>query len=353
MAYVIDSISVASQRTTTREGFLRAPAIIGRAGILEYKNTDSAVATAPIDLLSSGRKIRVLRPEAEVFKPESMETFAGRPVLNEHSTAKVTPDNYRQHLVGATGTSVVRDGDALRADLIVYDADTIAEINAGKAQLSQGYDATPVWTPGKDPVHGEYDGIFTNILGNHIAVTLEGRSGPEVRICDSKTGEKTVKRTINGIEIDIHDSAVSIVDSLLSEVATKAKDLDEAKGKIAVLAKQVEDNKVEIARVTDSTYVDGRVRDRALLCDAAKRVAPAVVCDGLSDDAIRAACVAARGIKVDGEAAIRGAFAALSVQTTETVSAQVADALQSGSGKKTPDEMYREARAASIAKGSK
>ena len=357
MTLVRDSISIGSQRKRTREGFLVAPAILGRAGVLEYQPTDPAVIGAPAALLSQGRVLRVLRPASEVFAADSLATFAGRPVTNEHSATKVTPDNYRDHIVGVTGTTVTQRGNDVCADLTIYDAATIAAIEAGKVQLSQGYDADTDWTAGVDPDFGAYDGAFKSIVGNHVAITDAGRSGPGVRILDSKLNEGVTmaKRNFNGVEIEIPDTVVGVVDSYLATATKTAADLSEAGGKIAALETQIAASKTEIARVTDSAHIDGRVKERAALVDNAKRIAPAVICDGLTDDAIRAAIVLAKGIKVDGVDATRGAFLALaSAPADSTPARQIADSLSAGTGTgaKTSQMILDEARAAFM-KGSK
>jgi len=356
MTAIRDSITLETQRRRTPEGFLCAPAVIGRAGVLVYQPTDGAVASAPAALLGAGRPIRVLRPASEVFAAGSMASFAGRPVTNEHSAAKVTPHNFRDHIVGITGSAVVQDGNDLRADLTIYDAAMIDAITAGKCQLSQGYDAQTDWTPGSDPQFGAFDGSFSHIVGNHVAITDAGRSGPGVRILDSKLNEGVTmaKRNFNGVEIEIPDTVVGVVDSYLATATKTAADLSEATGKIAAMEKTIADSKTEIARVTDSAYIDGRVKERAALVDAAKRITPAVVCDGLTDDAIRAAVVLAKGITVDGVDATRGAFLALASAPVDSTSArQIADSLSAGTGRKSAEDLYNEARNAVIANANK
>lgn len=338
MTLIRDTISIGSQRIRTPEGFLRAPAHIGRIGILTYQPGDPAMASAPDSL--RGRPINILRPESEVFAPLALESFAGRPVLNEHSAPKITPDNFRQHIVGVTGSNVIRDGQYVRADLTIFDAAMISAIESGKVQLSQGYDAAIDWTAGVDATFGAYDGSFRNIVGNHVAVTDSGRSGPDVKILDSTKEQNTMKRTINGVEIEIPDNVVGVVDSYITANDATAKDLAEAKGRIAAMEKQ-------IAEVTDAAYIERRVTERAALVNDAKRIAPAVVCDGLTDDAIRAAVVETKGIKGLDAAGNRGAFAALLASVPASpVPAAITDAVNDSKGAETPEMVYNTARAA-------
>lgn len=344
---ILDSITIGSQRTRTRAGFLRAPAVIGRVGVLEYAPNDPAVVSAPPALKSAGRPIRMLRPESAVFDAESMQSFAGAPVLDEHSTPHVTPANYGAHLRGTIGSDIRRDGNDLVADLTIYDPRLIAEIESGKTGLSQGYDVVIDWTGGTDPIFGAFDGVYTKIIGNHLAVTRSARSGPDVRILDSNNkGSNMVKRTINGIEIEVPENITGVLDSYEKGAAESNAKIAELTGKIAAMEEAITDSKAEIARVTDSAYVEARVKDRAALVADAKRIAPAVVCDGLSEDAIRAAVVAARGVKVEGPDAIRGAFAALSSASDSPAATRVAGTVADGTAAKpSAEDLYNAARA--------
>jgi uncharacterized protein len=356
MALVRDNISIGSQRRKTPEGFLIAPAHIGRVGVLQYDPGDPAVLDAPAELRGQNRPIRILRSASEVFDAKSMHSFAGRPVTNEHSASKVTSLNFRDHIVGVVGSAIVKDGDKIKADLTIYDAAVIEDIERGKCELSQGYDAETDWTGGTDPEFGAYDGAFKRIVGNHVAITSAARSGHSVRILDAtnKGAGTVVKRNINGVEIDIPDNVVGVIDSYLNSYAETAKRLNEATGKIATLEKTIADNAAKLASVTDSAYIDARVKERAALVDVAKRLVPSIVCDGLDDTAIRAAVVSARGIKVDGVDAVRGAFEALAtIAPVVSDAAKVTDSINKGSKpEKTGEEIYNEARNAFIAKGA-
>src|SRR5690606_27126345 len=73
------------------------------------------------------------------------------------------------------------------ADMLITHADTIADIDKGKRELSCGYSCDLEHVPGEwiDPRTGvahRYDAIQRNIRGNHVAVVSKGRAGPEARV---------------------------------------------------------------------------------------------------------------------------------------------------------------------------
>lgn len=150
------------------DGRVRAEAHIARIGVQEY-------------LDEKGRVVRELRAPEEVFSRKSMDSFAMVPVTSTHPTEKVTADNARQYMVGASGERVERDDDWLRTELMIADAPTLEEMRADKKyEVSCGYTCDVVQEKGVHPVYGAYDARQTNIVGNHIAVNIHrGRASTD------------------------------------------------------------------------------------------------------------------------------------------------------------------------------
>lgn len=146
------------------DGRVRVDAILTRCGIFEYRNPD-------------GSTRRELRLPEEVFKPESLNSFAIVPVTDDHPPDMLTAETALRFARGSTGDTVRRDGDNVRASIGVFDANLIAKMESGKVQLSCGYTCDLIEKPGVHPVYGQYDAIQTNILGNHVAVVDTGRAG--------------------------------------------------------------------------------------------------------------------------------------------------------------------------------
>jgi hypothetical protein len=157
----------------TPEGWLRVDAYLTRTGVLEYLNQDGKTWR------------RELRLDSEVFSPESLKTYEGVPLTNEHPVEDgkrvfLNPKNthkfHRGHVV-----SIRREGNKLAASLLVTHEEAIQALESGKAQISVGYDASLEAAEGEHD--GErFDGIQRGIVANHVALVTRGRAGPDVRV---------------------------------------------------------------------------------------------------------------------------------------------------------------------------
>lgn len=115
--------------------------------------------------------------------PESLASFAGVPVTNDHPPEMVDAKNARKYAVGSLQGTPIPDDDHVRGDLSVYDHDTIGQMDSGsRRQLSLGYTCDLEEAPGVDPVYGPYDAIQRNIRGNHVALVTTARAGGTARV---------------------------------------------------------------------------------------------------------------------------------------------------------------------------
>lgn len=177
----------------TPEGFLICKDVpIARTGTQQYRGCEFGGPVA-------AGIYNVQRPEAEVFDRAAVASFEGKPVCDEHPEEDVTPDNYGRYMKGVCRDVRRGDGDlsnCLVADLVIYDADLINKIEAGKREISCGYDC--LWNPTSD---SSYDQL--EIRGNHVAVVDKGRAGHKVAIRDTaddkKGGTKMSKSLIGRI----------------------------------------------------------------------------------------------------------------------------------------------------------
>lgn len=164
----------------TPEGFLICKDVpIARTGSQQYRGCEFGGPVAD-------GIYNVQRPEAEVFDRAAVASFEGKPVCDEHPEEDVTPDNYGRYMKGVCRDVRRGDGDlsnCLVADLVIYDADLINKIEAGKREISCGYDC--LWNPTSD---SSYDQL--EIRGNHVAVVDRGRAGHKVAIRDTAHDEK-------------------------------------------------------------------------------------------------------------------------------------------------------------------
>ncbi len=149
---------------------MRVHGTFSRVGCLSYKRQDGSTQVE-------------YRPEEEVANRDSILSLGGLPVTLEHPPELLTPANTRQYQRGSTGTEVKYDNGFVRGVVILTDADAIAAVERGDAkELSVGYRVQIDRTPGVTATGERYDAIQRRISGNHLAVTREGRSGPEIRL---------------------------------------------------------------------------------------------------------------------------------------------------------------------------
>ena len=177
--------SLGEKRKLTPEGFLVCYDVpIARIGTLLY-----GPGEVPIDAGGDG-VISIERLPDDVFDPEAMASFEGKPVTNDHPPLgiKVTPENWRELSMGHVhnvrrGDGRVLDDGFLYADLMVKDPDLIRDIQEGKREVSAGYDAEyEQLEPGRGRQH--------DIIGNHVALVDKGRCGPRCAIGDNDTMAK-------------------------------------------------------------------------------------------------------------------------------------------------------------------
>lgn len=181
--YAVEQVS--PKQSITPEGFLVCHDVpIARTGTQLYLADE-----VPIEG-GAGGQVQVHRREDQVFRPETMASFEGKPVTIDHPDDFVTPENWKELAVGITQN--VRRGDGLNqdlliADLLITDAEAIEKVRKGLRQVSCGYDADYVQEmPGQ--------GHQENIVGNHVALVDRGRAGPRCAIQDKDSNMATKKK---------------------------------------------------------------------------------------------------------------------------------------------------------------
>ena len=189
------------------EGYLLCLNVpVARTGTQDYLPEELGITPGSSSFPSGpGGLVSVYRPEEEVFAPETIASFEGMPVTNDHPPDGVDVDNIRRLQMGHAhnirrGTG--EESDLLLADLIITDERLIEAILGGKREISCGY------TYELAEENGHY--IQRKIRGNHIAVVDAGRAGPRVSIKDHKCER----------------SSVSMKKSLTKMLARMAKDGD-------------------------------------------------------------------------------------------------------------------------------
>lgn len=143
----------------------------------------------PIAPPKGGGVAYVQRTEKELFSDKTLASFVGAAVVDEHPDDDVTPQNWKVLAKGIVLTArrgTGADSDLVLGDLLITEAGLIASIQAGKREVSAGYDAD--YEQISDGV-----GQQTDIVVNHVALVERGRCGPRCAIGDHVYQPKTAK----------------------------------------------------------------------------------------------------------------------------------------------------------------
>lgn len=132
--------------------------------------------------LDPDRIYQLYRDPEELAK--GAETFNGLPILSEH--LPVLPESLPEELIiGTTGNSAAFTAPYLVNGLTIWCAAHQQAIEQNrKRELSCGYRYRADMTPGVTIEGLHYDGVMRDIMGNHVALVIEGRAGPDVVIGD-------------------------------------------------------------------------------------------------------------------------------------------------------------------------
>ena len=214
--------------------------------------------------------ISVYRPEEEVFSPETVASFEGMPVTNDHPPEGVDVSNIRALQKGHAHN--VRRGsgeesDLLLADLIVTDPHLIDLIMDGKREISCGY------TYELCEENGQY--IQRKIRGNHVAVVDAGRAGPRVSIKDSKVtiserSKSNMKKSLSKILARMaRDGDVETVAEIIEEMIEPEAVAEEAAEEVAEAVEEVAEEPAAVVETPEGTTV---VVDEATLGEVISRL---------------------------------------------------------------------------------
>jgi len=316
--YFADALTLDAPRRTA-DGYLAVRARAARTGV--YRYTGREVDPDNKHGLRDQATVNVLRDEAAVFDTKAAHSFIGKPITDDHPKEAVTASNWRDHARGVV-MGAMRDGDHLAFDLLLTDAATIAKVDAGKVELSNGYESGIEFGSFKAADGTECQARQTSIGGNHVAIVDRGRAGPTCRIgdvalCDAlpsnlldtlKTEKPVKTMLIDGLTVDVSnaDTAIATINTILAA-------RDAANGKVttheatitardaSIVAKDAEIAKLK-ADLVAAKVTPAQMRDaaKAYATTVAKaKVAGIAVTDAMDEAAIKRAVVD----KAMGEAA--------------------------------------------------
>lgn len=229
----------------TKLGYLIATVYATRSGVFDYYKAD-------------GSLYREYRPENEVFKPESMKSLEFKALTRLHPKEMLNSSNTSKYQKGIVLNEVVREGNFLKALVLVTDSDLIAEITSGKLnQLSCGYTCEVIDGDGITPDGEKYNGIQTNIDYNHLASVSLGRAGDQVRFKLDNKGDQIYNEETEATE-ETGDTVKNIIneqkgDQMKVTLNGKVYNLDNAEEKAAydLEVKRIEDQNKDLSSKVD------------------------------------------------------------------------------------------------------
>lgn len=190
-------------------------AVLGSTGYQEYFAHE-----LNIDTLPPNTKVKVYRPEEEVFKEESLRTLENKAICVLHPDEMVNSSNDSILRKGSV-FNVRRENNVIKGTLQITDKDTIEKSKYIKC-LSLGYNLD-LELMDSDSNDGTIF-IAKNIRYNHIALVPKGRSKVAM-ITDNAIGDKN--NNIGGNKyMSLFSKNVRVADA---EVEEKDKDLESVK----------------------------------------------------------------------------------------------------------------------------
>lgn len=232
----------------TPEGFVKATVAVTSIGVFTYRNQD-------------GTTRRELRLPDEVFKQDSMDTLALKPLTLLHPTKEQTPDsllNPETAQALSCGSVGVPFADSYRVftEIMVTRADAIDSVTTGQTLgLSCGYTCDIEWTSG-NWLGQDYDCIQRNIRYNHVALVPRPRAGDDatIRLDDAGapgpvpseylTTEKEPnmdykKVNLDGVEYQAEAQVITALTKAKEQVAALNSQVDQLRTDAADSAKKV------------------------------------------------------------------------------------------------------------------
>ena len=179
----------------------------------------------------------MLRDPAELEK--GMHTLGEKQLLIKHIFVSAD-EPQKESIAGTIGSNLEMAGDDVKGSLTVWDKEAINLIESGKlAELSASYFYDPVMKSGT--FNGQsYDGIMTNIRGNHVALVERGRIGRDALVADAlpKLMELNMKlKKGAAAKVNLAAKAILVAKGLAADADLTP---DEIKELITVVAENIE-----------------------------------------------------------------------------------------------------------------
>ena len=276
----------------TPEGYIIDTPIIARTGIQWYHR--------------DGKDVAEYRPASEVFAPQSLASFVGRPLTIDHPSFMVRSDNVRGVVVGTILGEPWRDGENLRARVVVHDKRAVDLIERGlKAELSVGYTVETEQVAGTTPEGVHYDAIQRNIRCNHLSIVTRGRAG-NARFSKEFPRMDEQKQPVKAPTVDQLQARCDALQAEVERLRAEPKAVELSGEKLAALRAEIAATvRADVAEEYAAADVAKQfgVKPEATAIGTMKAVLahaqPSVKLDGKSDEYIRAAFDVVRTVRAE------------------------------------------------------
>ena len=316
----------------------------------------------------------MLRDPIELEK--GMHTLGEKQLLIKHIFVSAD-EPQKESIAGTIGSNLEMVGDDVKGSLTVWDKEAINLIESGKlAELSASYFYDPVMKSGT--FNGQpYDGIMTNIRGNHVALVERGRIGRDALVADAlpklmELNMKLKKGAVAKINAKLKASLAmdadipnDVLKQIIEEVAeniehTPALDTEEAE-KLKGAEDEGEEEKAaedegeeepekEVAKDTDEPEVKKAAMDAAIktaedtavkrvtqLFEARELVKPLVGVVAMdSAEAVLKHALKKSGIDSDGVDTVKGLTSMVKLHLKQKSQPQIKTAMDSASYEADP-----------------
>lgn len=246
----------------TPQGYLKVRIRVTKPGVFTYNREKYGYGL-----------VKELKKPSEVFSAKNLKSIASSVITHEHpvtdgKSVLIDPKNTKDFMVGyPCSQPVIEDNKYISIDTIITDQSAINAIVSGKRDISLGSSSSVRMSPGS--WNGfKYDWEHYDIESNHIALTSQGRCGPDVAVVSSFDSiaiqhnegvNNTMKIEIDGETFEVEDrlgkiinNRVMSVDSEKNELIDQLKSSDRKNIKLEALYDQLESDHKELKHKLDS-----------------------------------------------------------------------------------------------------
>lgn len=165
-------------REYTETGLLKAGAILTRSGPFTYSRGELGLPGPSDEAVTVDRTLETLA------HPATLSSLRAATITIGHEGGKVTPENWRDRVVGTVVGEPRIAGDVVVADVLIGDKEALKRLEEGTDELSVDYG----FTLGADMR------TIGPLVVDNIALVPRGRAGPQVRVLDSLEDEAMEKK---------------------------------------------------------------------------------------------------------------------------------------------------------------